>query len=60
MMNKKIPAERKFKIKSKNIYARTKKLNEEIAYDLSRNTKVRFIGLRFFYCLWRINDQICL
>ena len=45
---KKFPVTENINLDPKNIYARTKKLNEEIAFDIYRNNKISMIGLRFF------------
>ena len=45
---KKFPLLEKMKINPKNIYSATKKLNEDIADDLSKISKMKMIGLRFF------------
>lgn len=45
---KKFPLKESFEISPKNIYAASKKLNEQIAYDLSNNSITKYIGLRFF------------
>lgn len=45
---KKFPINEKTKITPKNIYAATKKINEEIGEDLSKITEMKVIGLRFF------------
>ena len=46
----------------KNIYARTKKLNEEIAFDVNRISKISMIGMRFFtvYGEWGRPDMFIL
>ena len=36
------------KISPKNIYSATKKINEDIAYDVSNISRMKIIGLRFF------------
>ena len=45
---KKFPTNEKMKVVPKNIYAATKKINEEIGEDLSNITEMKVIGLRFF------------
>ena len=45
---KKFPLDEKMKTNPKNIYARTKKLNEEIANDISKKNNISIIGLRLF------------
>tara|TARA_Y100001970_G_C14220489_1_gene852371 strand:+ start:779 stop:1753 length:975 start_codon:yes stop_codon:yes gene_type:complete len=45
---KKFPINEKMKAIPKNIYAATKKINEEIGEDLSKITDMKVIGLRFF------------
>ena len=45
---KKFPINEKTKIIPKNIYAATKKVNEEIGEDLSKISNMKVIGLRFF------------
>ena len=45
---KKFPSDEKIFLDPKNIYARTKKLNEEIALDMSRFKNIEILGLRFF------------
>ncbi len=45
---KKFPLNEKINFKQKNIYAVTKKLNEQIAETYSIISKINFIGLRFF------------
>ena len=45
---KKFPLNEKMKTDPKNIYARTKKLNEEIANDISKKNNISIIGLRLF------------
>ena len=45
---KKFPLNEKTKIIPKNIYSATKKINEEIAEDVSRISDMKIIGLRFF------------
>jgi len=45
---KKFPLLEKMEIKPKNIYSATKKLNEDIADDLSKISKMKMVGLRFF------------
>jgi len=45
---KKFPLSENNKIIPKNIYSATKKINEDIAMDLSKISKMKLIGLRFF------------
>ena len=45
---KKFPINEKTKVIPKNIYAATKKINEEIGEDLSKISNMKVIGLRFF------------
>lgn len=45
---KKFPLNEKTKIIPKNIYSATKKINEDISYDISKISKMKIIGLRFF------------
>ena len=45
---KKFPIDEKTKIVPKNIYSATKKINEDIGYDISKLAKMKIIGLRFF------------
>ena len=45
---RKFPMNEKMNIVPKNIYAATKKINEEIGEDLSKITNMKVIGLRFF------------
>ncbi len=45
---KKFPINENNKIVPKNIYSATKKINEDIALDLSKISKMKLIGLRFF------------
>ena len=45
---KKFPIKEDISILPKNIYSATKKINEDIAKDLSRISKMKIIGLRFF------------
>ena len=45
---KKFPVNENMELNPKNIYARTKKLNEEIAFDVNRLSKISMIGMRFF------------
>ena len=42
------PLKEDFSIKPKNIYGLSKKINEEMADTYSINSKVKFVGLRFF------------
>lgn len=46
--SKKFPLREKDKLKPKNIYALSKKINEEIAEEYSSLFSTKFIGLRFF------------
>ncbi len=46
--SKKFPSKETDKLKQKNIYAVSKKLNEKIAEVYSKLTQIKFIGLRFF------------
>lgn len=46
--SKKFPLKEKKNYKQKNIYAVTKKLNEEISETFSKISNVNFIGIRFF------------
>ena len=45
---KKFPLKENFKINPINIYSATKKINEDIAQDFSRISKMKIVGLRFF------------
>jgi len=57
---KKFPLTEKIKINPKNLYARTKMMNEELAEDISNiNKNVSIIGLRFFtvYGEWSRPDM---
>ena len=45
---KKFPLNENMKISPKNIYSATKKINEDIAYDVSNISRMKIIGLRFF------------
>jgi UDP-glucuronate 4-epimerase len=45
---KKYPLNEKMLISPKNIYSATKMINENIAEDISKNSKMKIIGLRFF------------
>ena len=45
---KKFPLKENMNISPKNIYAATKKINEDIANDLSKISNMKMIGLRFF------------
>ena len=53
------PLNEKEEINPKNIYSASKKLNEDIARDLSRTSKMGIIGLRFFtiYGTWSRPDM---
>ena len=42
------PLKENMNILPKNIYSATKKINEDIAYDISRISNMKIIGLRFF------------
>ena len=46
--SKKLPVSEKDKLSTKNIYAVTKKLNEDTAELYSKLTNIKFVGLRFF------------
>ena len=48
METKKFPLKERINIIPKNIYAATKKINEEIGRDISLISKMSIIGLRFF------------
>ena len=54
------PLKENFKIFPKNIYSASKNLNEVIANDLSKISKMKFIGLRFFtiYGIWGRPDML--
>jgi UDP-glucuronate 4-epimerase len=56
---KKYPLNEKEKIYPKNIYSASKKLNEDIAKDVSSISKMKIIGLRFFtiYGKWGRPDM---
>ena len=56
---KKYPLNEKEKIYPKNIYSASKKLNEDIAKDVSNISKMKIIGLRFFtiYGKWGRPDM---
>ena len=56
---KKYPLNEKEKIYPKNIYSASKKLNEDIAMDVSNISKMKIIGLRFFtiYGKWGRPDM---
>ena len=45
---RKFPLKENMSILPKNIYSATKKINEDIANDISRISKMKIIGLRFF------------
>ena len=45
---KKFPLKENMNISPKNIYAATKKINEDIANDLSKISNMKMVGLRFF------------
>ena len=45
---KKYPLNEKMIITPKNIYSATKMVNENIAEDISKNSKMKIVGLRFF------------
>jgi len=45
---KKFPLKENIQIKPKNLYASTKKINEDIAEDLSNISNMKIVGLRFF------------
>ncbi len=45
---KKFPLKENIDISPKNIYSATKKLNEDIANDMSKISNMKMIGLRFF------------
>ena len=45
---RKYPFKENFTLLPKNIYGKTKVLNEQIANDISKNNKISLIGLRFF------------
>ena len=45
---KEFPLIENMKIEPKNIYSASKKLNEDIAHDLSKVSDMKMIGLRFF------------
>jgi len=45
---KKFPLKENMNISPKNIYSATKKINEDIANDLSKISNMKMIGLRFF------------
>ena len=57
---KKYPLNEKEKIFPKNIYSASKKLNEDIARDVSNISKMKIIGLRFFtiYGKWGRPDML--
>jgi len=54
------PLKENFRIFPKNIYSASKNLNEVIANDLSKISKMKFIGLRFFtiYGIWGRPDML--
>jgi UDP-glucuronate 4-epimerase len=56
---KKYPLNEKEKIYPKNIYSASKKLNEDMARDVSNISKMKIIGLRFFtiYGKWGRPDM---
>jgi UDP-glucuronate 4-epimerase len=56
---KKYPISEKEKIYPKNIYSASKKLNEDMAKDISNISKMKIIGLRFFtiYGKWGRPDM---
>ena len=56
---KKYPLNEKEKIYPKNIYSASKKLNEDMARDISNISKMKIIGLRFFtiYGKWGRPDM---
>ena len=57
---KKYPLNESEKIYPKNIYSASKKLNEDIASDVSKISKMQMIGLRFFtiYGKWGRPDML--
>ena len=57
---KKFPLKENDKLNPKNIYGLSKKFNEELAEVYSFNSKVKFIGLRFFtvYGQWGRPDMM--
>jgi len=59
---KKFPLNEKEKIYPKNIYSASKKLNEDMARDVSNISKMKIIGLRFFtiYGIWGRPDMLIL
>ena len=59
--SKKFPLKEKINFKQKNIYAVTKKLNEEISETFSKISNLNFIGIRFLWSIVRIvQSQYCL
>ena len=54
------PLKENEQLNPKNIYAVSKKLNEEIAEMHQKIDKINFIGLRFFTVLENGEDLICL
>lgn len=46
--SKKFPLKEKMKINPKNIYAKSKEINEQMANDFTNVSKINLIGLRFF------------
>ena len=59
---KRFPVNENMELSPKNIYARTKKLNEEVAFDVNRISKISMIGMRFFtvYGEWGRPDMFIL
>ena len=60
--SKKFPLKESYDVKPKNIYGMTKKVNEEIAENISHLSKMQLLGLRFFtvYGEWGRPDMMLL
>ncbi len=59
---KKYPVKENSKLKPKNLYAKTKKFNEDYAKKIFKNTNIKVIGLRLFtiYGEWGRPDMLIL
>ena len=58
--SKKFPLNETQEVKPKNIYALSKKINEEMAEVFSRQYNISFIGLRFLQFMGNGVGPICL
>ena len=54
------PVKENFKLQPKNLYARTKKFNEDYAYKIFKKENIKIVGLRFFtiYGEWGRPDML--